>query len=97
MGRDEASVKVREWIETTTRLVVDKPDDVRVEEVLSPDSGTSYFSVYCAYDDIGKIIGREGSNINSIRKLAAAMCLTHYKRRCEVTCHDPKRTDRGHR
>jgi len=91
----EGSVKVKEWLDATVRLVVDQPEQVRVEEVLSPDKGTSYFSIYCAYDDLGKVIGREGSNINAMRKLAAAMCLSHYRRRCEVTADDPKRKERG--
>jgi predicted RNA-binding protein YlqC (UPF0109 family) len=88
------SVKVKEWLDGTVRLIVDDPGQVRIEEVMSPDEGTSYFSIYCAYDDLGKVIGREGSNINALRKLAGAMCLSIYKRRCEVTTHDPKRDER---
>lgn len=85
---EEGSEKVRKWIEQSTKLLVDYPDEVRVEEVLSPDKGTSYFSVYCKYSDQGMVIGKGGENINAVRQLVRAMCLAQYKRRSDVTVSD---------
>jgi len=97
VGEDKGSKKVREWLESTVRLMVDQPDKVRVEEVLSPDEGTSYFSIYVQYEDQGKVVGRGGANINAVRKIAYAMALARYKRRCEVTVHDQNRSRRNDR
>lgn len=91
----ESSRKVKEWLEATVKLMVDSPADVRIEEVLAPDGGTSYFSIYCQFDDQGKVVGRGGANINAVRKIAYAMSLAQYKRRCEVTVHDPSRNRNG--
>lgn len=93
----ETSTEVREWLESTAKLMVDRPDDVRVEEVLSPDGSSSFFSVYVCYSDLGKIVGKEGSNIMAIRKLSSAMCQALYRRRCEVTAYDPTKQNRDRR
>lgn len=97
MGEQQTSEKVREWLESTARLMVDKPDEVRIEEVLSPDGSSSFFSVYVSYSDLGKIVGKEGSNIMAIRKLSSAMCQALYRRRCEVTAFDPTKQGRDRR
>ena len=71
--------------ELTDKLLIDDDDKMRVEEVLSPDSGTSYFSIYCQTSDQGKVIGRGGENVKAIRKLAFSIAMAQYKRRCEVS------------
>jgi len=89
------SRKVKEWIEATTRLLVDNPDKVRVEEVMSPDESTSYFSIYCQISDKGQVVGRSGVNVDSIRTLAHAMGLAQYKRRIEITVDNSDRNRSG--
>lgn len=95
MQEGEGSLKVKEWLEKTVKLMVDLPDEVKVMEGMSPDGSTSYFTVYVNYDhDLGKLVGKGGSNINSLRKLASAIALARYDRRCDITAYDPTKSRR---
>lgn len=86
---ETGSEKVKEWLEATVKLMVDVPGEVKVMEGLSPDGSTSYFTIYVNYDhDLGKVVGKGGSNINSLRKLASAIALARYDRRCDITAYD---------
>lgn len=53
------------------RRLVTKPDEVRVTESRS-DAGAVVISVRVASDDIGRVIGKKGVTINSIRHVAKA-------------------------
>jgi predicted RNA-binding protein YlqC (UPF0109 family) len=88
---EERSEEVRAWLEATTKLMVDQPEKVEVKEGISPDGSTSYFSIHVDYSDLGKVVGREGSNITAIRKLTSAMCQAQYGRRSDVTAYDPSK------
>ncbi|MCL2379829.1 MAG: KH domain-containing protein [Coriobacteriia bacterium] len=73
MSRDEdASIESR--IEEMVRYIidglVDNPDDVRIDASL--DEGLLRVVVQAHPDDVGKIIGRGGRTIKSIRTLARA-------------------------
>lgn len=48
--------------------LVDNPDAVRIEA--SQDGDTDVYTLYVAPEDMGKVIGRHGNVINSIRTLA---------------------------
>ncbi len=97
MGEEKGSRKVKEWLDATVKLLVDHPKEVRIEEVMAPDGGTSYFSIYCKYNDKGQVVGRGGANINAVRKIVLAMGLAQYKRRCEVSVHEPREDARDGR
>ena len=47
--------------------IVDNPDDVKVEE--SKEDGIVNFVISVASDDMGKVIGKEGKVIRSIRNV----------------------------
>lgn len=97
MSSEESSEKVRAWLEATTKLMVDKPEQVEVKEGISPDNSTSYFSIHVEYTDLGKVVGREGANITAIRKLTSAMCQAQYGRRSDVTAYDPTKDPKQRR
>ncbi len=61
---------MRELVEYLTRSLVSNPDAVKVEEV---DAGRmTVFEVTVAEEDVGKIIGRQGKVIRSIRSVVKA-------------------------
>jgi predicted RNA-binding protein YlqC (UPF0109 family) len=61
----------RELIEYVTPWLVDNPDDVTITEVES-ESGGLILEVSVHPDDMGKIIGKRGRIIHSLRTLARA-------------------------
>jgi predicted RNA-binding protein YlqC (UPF0109 family) len=65
---------MRELLEYLTRQLVDRPDEVRVEE-LEEDDGTIVLELSVAQDDYGQVIGRGGRTAAALRavvKVAAA-------------------------
>jgi predicted RNA-binding protein YlqC (UPF0109 family) len=66
-------------IEFIVKQLVDKPGNVRVEEN-APDKNTIEIVVEVDKDDIGKVIGKKGRNINAIRTLVTAIGAKGHKR-----------------
>jgi uncharacterized protein len=54
-------------VEYVAKSLVDEPDAVRVEVV--QDGGTSVIELHVADDDMGKVIGRNGSVAKALRTL----------------------------
>ena len=52
---------------TIVKALVDNPDDVKVEE--NDDNGFVTLTITVNKDDMGKIIGKEGKVIRSIRNI----------------------------
>jgi len=63
---------MKEFIEFTIKRLVDKPDKVFVEEALS-DEHTVEFHVEVDSDDVGKVIGKKGRNVNAMRTILTAL------------------------
>lgn len=64
------SKSIEDLVRQVVVALVDEPDSVRVETV---DEGASLsINVYVASDDIGKVIGRQGRVIKSLRTIARA-------------------------
>jgi len=61
---------VSELVEFIARRLVDDPDAVRVDTVTREDS--TVFRLYVAPDDRGKVIGRQGRIVRSLRTLVRA-------------------------
>jgi predicted RNA-binding protein YlqC (UPF0109 family) len=61
---------VRAVVEVVARALVDRPDDVQVTE--SARRGMTVVELTTAPSDMGKIIGRQGRMINSLRTLVKA-------------------------
>jgi len=66
-------------IEFIVKQLVDKPGNVRVEES-SPNENSIEIVVEVDKDDIGKVIGKKGRNINAIRTLVTAIGAKGHKR-----------------
>lgn len=63
---------MKEFIEFIVKQLVDKPEKVVVEEN-TPDEHTIEINVKVDKDDIGKVIGKRGNNINALRILLNAV------------------------
>ena len=59
-------------IEFIVKQVVDQPARVSVQEA-SPNDNTIEIVVEVDKDDIGKVIGKKGQNINALRTLDTAI------------------------
>lgn len=57
-------------VEETVKLLVSEPDAVRVEEI--DDRGTKVYTVSVAPGDVGRVIGKDGRVISSVRQLVGA-------------------------
>ena len=63
---------MEDLLEFLARALVDKPDDVRVEG-FDEDDGTIVLEIHVADDDVGKIIGRGGRTVSSLRTVMRAV------------------------
>lgn len=59
-----------ELLEYLARQLVDKPDEVRVEQVDEDD--TLVLRLHVAEDDLGKVIGRQGRIARALRTVVRA-------------------------
>jgi len=69
---------LRGLIELIIRGIVDNPDKVEINEIIGEK--TSIFEVKVDSTDIGKVIGRQGRNIKSIRTIVNAAAQKDDKR-----------------
>jgi hypothetical protein len=60
-------VSAKELVEYVARTLVDNPDAVEVTEV--EEDGETVIELHVAEDDMGKVIGRNGSVAKALRTL----------------------------
>ena len=70
---------MKDLVEYLAKALVDRPDEVSVEE-FEEDDGTIVFEVELADDDVGKVIGRNGRTINALRTVIRASAVRHNRR-----------------
>ena len=58
--------------------LVDNKDDVKIEG--SQNEGVVVFTITCNKEDMGKVIGKEGKIINSIRNLIKILAVKEKKK-----------------
>ena len=63
---------MEDLLEFLARALVDQPDQVSVEG-FDEDDGTIVLEIHVADDDVGKIIGRGGRTISSVRTVMRAV------------------------
>ena len=63
---------MEDLLEFLARSLVDKPDEVSVEG-FEEDDGTVVLEVHVAEDDVGKVIGRGGRTVSSLRTVMRAV------------------------
>ena len=70
---------MRDLLVYLARSLVDRPDDVRVEE-FEEDDGTLVLELSVAEDDYGKVIGRGGRTAQAIRTVVKAAAVKDNRR-----------------
>ena len=70
---------MKDLVEYLTKALVDRPDEVTVEE-FEEDDGTIVFELTVAEDDVGKVIGRNGRTVNALRTVIRAAAVRHNRR-----------------
>jgi predicted RNA-binding protein YlqC (UPF0109 family) len=63
----DPKTNIVEFVRYVVCGLVDKPDDVKISTETA--EGSMVIHVACAKDDIGRVIGRRGKTIDSIRQL----------------------------
>ena len=61
---------MKDLVEFIAKSLVDRPDEVRVDELRRGD--TTILELRVAPDDLGRVIGRQGRTARAIRNLLAA-------------------------
>lgn len=61
---------LRELVDYLARGLVDRPEEVKVEEVSEPDA--LVFELVVAEEDLGKVIGKQGRTAKALRTILAA-------------------------
>ncbi len=71
-------MKVRELLEYLAKALVDKPDEVVVQETQTET--TVVLELTVAKDDIGKVIGKQGRIARALRTIVKANAVKNGKR-----------------
>ena len=61
---------MQKLLEDIVKSIVDKPDEVRVN--INESENTIVYELNVGEGDLGKVIGKKGKNVNSIRTLLSA-------------------------
>jgi predicted RNA-binding protein YlqC (UPF0109 family) len=81
MTHDEKLDAAEELMTQIARALVDHPDDVSVEAVEGDEGDdTTVLEMRVAPDDVGKIIGKQGRTVRSMRTILAAVGQGHHLR-----------------
>ncbi|MCR9163267.1 MAG: KH domain-containing protein [Nannocystaceae bacterium] len=65
-----SNISLKELIEFIARSLVDKPDDVHVDEIAGEQ--TVVLELRVAKDDLGKVIGKQGRTVKAMRAILSA-------------------------
>jgi hypothetical protein len=69
---------MREFLEFVIRQLIEFPDDIVLTEI--PSARTVIFKLQLRRGDVGRVIGRSGQTIHSIRALLASSAARHGQR-----------------
>ena len=67
------------FVEELVKAVVEYPDQIEIEEE-EQGPGTRTFFIRCAPDDVGKVIGKSGRVISTIRTVVSAVAAKYRER-----------------
>jgi uncharacterized protein len=81
MTHDEKLDAAEELMTQIARALVDHPDEVSVEAVEGDEGDdTTVLEMRVAPDDVGKVIGKQGRTVRSLRTILAAVGQGHHLR-----------------
>ncbi|MBV1862580.1 MAG: KH domain-containing protein [Nannocystaceae bacterium] len=65
-----STISLKELIEFIARSLVDKPDDVHIDEISGEQ--TVVLELRVAKEDLGKVIGKQGRTVKAMRAILSA-------------------------
>jgi predicted RNA-binding protein YlqC (UPF0109 family) len=65
-----SNISLKELIEFIARSLVDKPDEVHVDEITGEQ--TVVLELRVAKEDLGKVIGKQGRTVKAMRAILSA-------------------------
>jgi uncharacterized protein len=68
--KEEVSMEVKDLVENLAKALVDKPEDVVVNELKGTQ--TTVIELKVAKEDIGKVIGKQGRTAHALRIILGA-------------------------
>ena len=68
----DAASAIQEFVEFVIGALIDNPDQAAIRRRFDEERSTLYFDVTLAENDVGRIIGKNGFVISSIRSLLDA-------------------------
>ncbi|HEX6772614.1 MAG TPA: KH domain-containing protein [Acidobacteriaceae bacterium] len=81
MTHDEKLDAAEELMKQIARALVDQPDEVLVEAAEGDEGDdTVVLEMRVAPDDVGKVIGKQGRTVRSMRTILAAVAQGHHLR-----------------
>ena len=69
---------LRDFLEKIVKFIVDNPDAISISE--TEEDGAIVYNLKVEQGDLGKVIGKNGQNANSLRKLLGAIGAKHGQR-----------------
>ena len=78
MVNKDKEVKMREFVESVIKQIVDSPNDVQVQEVKA--ERVILLEIRVAKEDMGKVIGKGGRVANALRTIVGAAAAKQKKR-----------------
>lgn len=67
---------LKDFVLSTVKLLVDNPEEVEIESIVSTKS--VIIQIKCGKNDLGKVIGKKGKTISSLKTIALAIKNTTY-------------------
>lgn len=74
----EVCEEIRTLISNILSLMLNQPDSLKVS--FTQGEKTTIYKVDCHPDDFGHLLGKQGKNIDSLRKIVLAMMAKHGQR-----------------
>ena len=71
-------VDAKDLLELMAKALVDKPEDVKVDE--KDEDGATVLELHVDPEDVGKIIGKQGRTVRALRTILDAAGAKHEQR-----------------
>lgn len=75
---------VEELLTNILKAIVDKPSDIVVAKSNKDSNGEIKLMIACSTDDIGKIIGKKGATISSLKTIIRVIGIKQYKKKYKL-------------
>ena len=89
----ETTADMRALVAQIARALVDEPEQVEVDEF--DDQGETVLELKVAPNDVGKVIGKQGRTVRSMRAIVSAAAVKMHKRYALEIVEEDEEEDQG--